>query len=273
MAQDTEKLKAAFANIKDEKEQNLAQLKTRRELPRQPDSFRQRMVHNYMSGKTGSKGANKMSLMEKIRKETRDTKNLKMSTPTKDLKMQASPVTKAPKAFLEEVRKPQQRMVHTSPTLPASRVAAPPLAVSRPSHSSNDRSLSGQEARLRALTSGRCLPRQDAMPISSLDGPSSPPALDRGRRNPIGDPAISSKSVHQHSASRPGSSAHFLELGSSVHSPAAEDGFASPTKSTVMRSPKTPKQKRKAPLSVHMGTKRPKVSPASIDEYFKSKWR
>jgi elongin-A len=259
--QDAEKLKAAFANIKDEKEQNLAQLKTRRELPQQPGSFRQRMVHNYISGKTGSKGANKLSLMEKIRKETRDTKNLRMAVPTKDLKKRASTVTKAPKDFLEEARKPPERAVHTSPTRPPIRAAAPPMAVSRPSASSNDRSFLDQEARLRALTSGRGLPRQDAVNISSLDGPSSPPMRDTGTKGtPTRDPVIPSQPIHQPSATRHGSSAHFLEPGASIGTPMGDAARPPRINSPSMRSPQPLKTKRKAPPSVFMETKRPKVA-------------
>ena len=268
MAQDTEKLKAAFANIKDEKEQNLAQLKTRRELPRQSNSFRQRMVHNYMSGKTGSKGANKMSLMEKIRKETRDRKNLRMTIPTKDLKKQASTVMKAPKDFLEGARKPQERVVQTSPTRPAIRAAAPPMAVARPSASSSDRSFQDQEDRLRALTSGRSLGRQDAVQISSLDGPSSPPSQSsRTQRNPNKQVVEPSHLIQQPTASRPRSSAHFLEPGSSASG--LGDGDPVPRiNSPGRRSPQPLKTKRKAPPSVFMETKRPKLASPSLGDLF-----
>jgi len=269
MAQDAEKLKAAFANIKDEKEQNLAQLKTRRELPRQPGSLRQRIVHNYMSGKTGSKGANKMSLMEKIRKETRDRKNLRMAIPTKDLKKRASTVMKAPKDFLEEARKPQERMVQTSPTRSAIRAAAPPMALARPSASSSDRSFQDQEDRLRALTSGRSGPRQDAVQISSLDGPSSPTTQgSRTQRNPNKQAVEPSHLIQQPTASRPRSSAHFLEPGPSA-SGLGDGGPVPRISSPGRRSPQPLTTKRKAPASVFMETKRPKVaSSSSLSDLF-----
>jgi hypothetical protein len=267
--QDAEKLKAAFANIKDEKEQNLAQWKTRRELPQQPGSFRQRMVHNYISGKTGSKGANKLSLMEKIRKEARDTKNLRMAIPTKDLKKQASTVTKAPKDFLEEARKPQERLAHTSPTRPAIRAAAPPMAISRPGTSSDDMSFLDQEARLRALTSGRGIPRQDAVPISSLDGPSSPPPQSDGSKgSPTREPVMLSQPVHQPSASRPGTSAQSLDSRPSIGTPMRETARAACINSPVVRSPQPLKMKRKAPSSVFMEAKRSKGASSSTDDLF-----
>jgi elongin-A len=268
MVQDAEKLKAAFANIKDEKEQNLAQLKTRGELPRQAGSFRQRMVHNYMSGKTGSKGANKMSLMEKIRKETRDRKNLRMAIPTKDLKKQASTVMKAPKDFLEEARKPQERVVQTSPAKSAIRAAAPPMAIARPSASSSDRSFRDREDRLRALTSGRSLDRQDAVQISSLDGPSSPPSQSsKTQRSPNKQAVEPSHLIQQPTVSRPRSSAHFLEPGPS-DSGLGDSGPVPRINSPGQRSPQPLKTKRKAPPSVFMETKKPKVAPSSLGDLF-----
>ena len=267
--QDAEKLKAAFANIKDEKEQNLAQLKTRREVPRQPGSFRRRMVDNYITGNTGSKGASKLTLMEKIRKETRDTKNLRMAIPTKDLKKQASTVTKAPKDFLEEARRPQERVVHTSPTGPAIRATAPPMAISQHSASSNDRSFVEQEARLRALTGGRRLPGQDPEPISSLDGPSSPLALGFGiRQNPTRESGIPSQPLPQPTASRPGLSAPFLEPGSAVSGPMGDAGREARINIPGRRSPQPLKAKRKAPPSVFMESKRPKAASSSLDDLF-----
>jgi elongin-A len=268
MVQDAEKLKAAFANIKDEKEQNLAQLKTRRELPRQPNSFRQRMVHNYMSGKTGSKGAHKMSLMEKIKKETRDRKNLRMAIPTKDLKKQASTVMKAPKDFLEEAKKPQERVVQTSPTKSAIRAAAPPMAVARPSASSGDRSFQDQEDRLRALTSGRSLDRHDAVQISPLDGPSSPPSQSsRTQRSPNKQVVEPSHLIQQPTASRPRSSANFLKPGPS-DSGLGDRGPVPRINSPGRRSPQPLKMKRKAPPSMFMETKKPKVAPSSLGDLF-----
>jgi hypothetical protein len=207
-----------------------------------------------------------LSLMEKIRKETRDTKNLRMAVPTKDLKKQASTITKAPKNFLEEVRKPQERTLHTSPTRPAVRAPAPPMAISRPNASSNDRSFLDQEARLRTLTSGRVLPRQDAALISSLDRPSSPPPQCNGTKmNPTREPVTPSRPVRHPSASRPGSSAQFLEPGPSIGSPTGE---AARVSSPRIRSPQPSKMKRKAPPSVFMEAKRTKVAPSSSADDF-----
>lgn len=266
--QDAEKLKAAFANIKDEKEQNLAQLKTRKELPRQASSFRQRMVHNYISGKTGSKGANRLSLMEKIRKETRDTKNLRMAIPTKDLKKQASTVTKAPKDFLEEARKPPERVVLTSPIRPPLRAAAPPMAVSRSIASSSDRSALEQEARLRALTSGRGLPRQDAGQNLSLDGSSSPPVPDTETKgSPQREPVVVSQPVRQNSASRREPPAHVLEPRPSLGNPVG-DSTRAPRVSSPGVSPQPLKMKRKAAPSVFMESKKPRVASSSTDDLF-----
>ena len=266
--QDAEKLKAAFANIKDEKEQNLAQLKTRRELPKLPGSFRQRMAHNYMSGKTGSKGANKLSLMEKIRKETRDTKNLRMAVPTKDLKKQASTITRAPKDFLEDARKPQERIVHTSPTRAAVRVSAPPMAVSRTSTTLADRSSLEKEARLRALTSGRSLPRQDASHFQSLDEPSNPRALPGMTLNEERQSIMPFQPIHETHGSQPESSANFSDHRPSTRAPIGDAGRAPRIGSPGVRSPLRPNTKRKAEPSVFLEVKRSKAISPSLDDLF-----
>jgi len=208
--------------------------------------------------------------MNKIRKEARETKNLRMAIPTKDLKKQASTVAKAPKDFLEEARKPQERAVHTSPPRPAIRGAAPPMAVSQPRASSTHRSFLEQEARLRALTSGTGLPRQEAAHLSSLDGSSSPPPLGTGPNGtPAREPVMLSQQVHQPSAPQPGSSAHVLEPWPNIETATGDATRAARVNSPGIRSPQPLKTKRKAPPSLFMETKRQKVVPSSsIDDLF-----
>ena len=158
MSQGAKKLQAAFANINVEKEQNLTQLKTRRELPRGPGpTTKQRNAHRYYTGQTGTEktGATwrpKMSLMEKIRKEAATSKN---SLSMAEIKKQHSTVIRAPAGFLERARQPATTP-HSSRTITRPRVAAPPIALSRPSSAPprNDTSLQEREARLRVLTSG-----------------------------------------------------------------------------------------------------------------------
>ena len=248
MEQGSEKLKAALNNIKDEKEQNIARLVTRRDMPRQHPSMKQRMTHNYNSGKTGSKGAHKLSLMEKIRKEVRDSAPVKMATPTKDLKKQASPVTKAPRGFLEDLKREVEQRPPYSPETAPIRAPRPPMALSRPIEVPSDKSFQEREARLRALTSGRGPLIQATMPIAVLDGSFSPPGRDQpARRRPVSaaqppDPGSTSKGL----AGDPD-----VRLRSS--SPGIRGLGASPLK-----------RKKESP-SLFMETKKPKFSKALED--------
>ena len=167
MNQCAEKLKAAFANINDKKEQNLTQLKTRRELPRGPGpTTKQRNAHKYYTGQAGTGGTSangaggkwrpKITLMEKMRKEAAPSKHSLSMT---EIKKQHSTVIKAPADFLERARQPPTIPQYSSP-IRGPRVAAPPIALSRPSSAParNDAALQEREARLRALTSGRTVP-------------------------------------------------------------------------------------------------------------------
>lgn len=185
--QGTQKLKAAFANIKEEKEQNLTQLKTRRELPSQHarPSMRAKLAHGYISGKTGSKGGHSMTLMERIRKQAHTTQTKSMA----DLKKQSSRITKAPPDFLNSRKQIPSRQQTSSPALQPRRLSAPPLAPSCPGSAPPDRSFQDREARLRALTSGRPFLSQGDVPVP-LTGPTSakrkaspsdPPPLKRSR--------------------------------------------------------------------------------------------
>ncbi len=262
MNKGAKELKAAFANIANEKEQNLAQMKSRRELPRAGDvGMRQRMVHGYTSGKTGSKGAHAMSAIEKIRREAAGPRRI---IPTKDLKKQASTVTKAPQDFLEDRRRAPERRIQTSPARAPVRAAAPPMALAHPRPAANDISFQDREARLRALTSGRSLPRQEAILIPALDGPSSPPSrVSELRRSPEKEPARP-RTIQQPVATRPRSSAQFLEPGGSLGKISQRTLSSSP----ATRSPQPVIVKRKAPPSVFMETKRPKVASSSRDDLF-----
>lgn len=108
-----------------------------------------------------------MTLMEKIRKEARDS-NSRMARPMHELQKRATVITKAPISFVEDV-KHKASLPRTSPPKPSARQPRPPLGAP---HSQNrevgDSSydiLRDREARLRALKSGnvsgstRTLPR------------------------------------------------------------------------------------------------------------------
>ncbi|KIV77412.1 hypothetical protein PV11_09209 [Exophiala sideris] len=150
-------LKAALANIKNEKEQNTTQIASRMPVP--GVSRRARISYNYTSGRTGSKGANKMTLMEKIRKEARDAKSSKMNKPMHELQKRATPVTQAPQRFVEELKHKSTPRSTASPSPSAtSRTSRPPLhaprKTNRPEVPSYDLT-QDREARLRALKNGR----------------------------------------------------------------------------------------------------------------------
>lgn len=157
-------LKAALANISKQKEQNVTQMTTRDTGPAQGPSRRARVYHNYISGKTGSKGANKMTLMEKIRKEARGPGSSQMSRPMHELRKRATMVTTAPTQFVEDLkRRPSASTTQLSspPKPPATTsrpTSKPPLHAPRPGRPPPDNGYdltSDREARLRALKSSR----------------------------------------------------------------------------------------------------------------------
>ncbi|OAP63998.1 hypothetical protein AYL99_03225 [Fonsecaea erecta] len=105
-------LKAALADIQKGKEQNTAEIaSTSRSAGLYSSSNapgpsrRARVGWNYISGKTGAKGAHKMTLMQKIRKEAKDAKSSKMNRPMHELQKRQTGVVKAPTQFVEEVKK------------------------------------------------------------------------------------------------------------------------------------------------------------------------
>jgi hypothetical protein len=178
-------LKATLSGIKNEKEQNTAEVASSaagaalwRSTDAPGPSRRARMAYSYMSGQTGSKGANKMTVMQKIRKEARSAGTGVMGRPFHELKKKHNGVTRAPVAFVEDVKRAkvlQQAGIKkaTIPSAgrsigvksPAKTSTAPwdlppkprpqPAAAAgvEPYDLNNDR-----EARLRALKSGRPLP-------------------------------------------------------------------------------------------------------------------
>lgn len=151
-------LKAALANINSEKEQNVAQMSTRT-IMRQEPARRARIFHNYVSGKTGSKGASKMTLMEKIRKEARDSRSSKMNKPMHELKKRATTVAKPPMQFMEDLKKRPTPNPHTSPPPKVQpRAPRPPMhgrrPIEPPASAPYDLTVD-REARLRALKNGQ----------------------------------------------------------------------------------------------------------------------
>lgn len=145
-------------------------------MPSLQPGRRARIQYNYVSGRAGSKGANKMTLMEKIRKEAKDARASKMNRPMHELQKRATAVTRAPEQFVEEVKKKKEvgavkvlpplrnaSLVRTgmggsSSNSTSTAMARPPMHVPRPPKmpavdSSYDLT-SDREARLRALKMG-----------------------------------------------------------------------------------------------------------------------
>ncbi|EXJ88691.1 hypothetical protein A1O1_05623 [Capronia coronata CBS 617.96] len=154
-------LKAALANIKNEKEQNVTEIASRVNYA---PSRRSRMQYNSVSGRAGSKGANKMTLMEKIRKEARDAKASRMNRPMHELPKRATAVAKPPQQFVEELKQKAATTVSHTPTRRVVPVQTPrpPLHAPRPKRpeieSSSYDLMKDREARLRALKNGNPAP-------------------------------------------------------------------------------------------------------------------
>jgi elongin-A len=162
-------LKAALANIQNEKEHNVATL-TSRQAPVGP-GMRARMTYNYISGKTGSKGASKMTLMEKIRKEARDAKSSRMNRPMHELRKKATAISQPPQQFVEDLkRKPATTQLSPPPRAPM-RTSRPPLNApkARPAAGDSYDLTQDREARLRALKSGGPNSGQNSTPAGSVD--------------------------------------------------------------------------------------------------------
>lgn len=156
--QRAEKLKAALDSIKDEREQKLAKVVARKDLPREPTNHKARTIYNFNSGKSGSRLRGKPSLLEKIRKEARDARLARTNVPTSQLVKRANEVKKAPQGLVEEYKlSAQQKDPGTLATRPpsTSRVPRPPLAHVRQDRPATEETLLEREERLRALTEGR----------------------------------------------------------------------------------------------------------------------
>ncbi len=156
--QGAEKLKAVLDSIKDEREQNLAKVVSRQDLPREPTKSKSRASYNYESGKTGSKSGHKLSLLEKIRKEARDARLARLNAPASQTVKRPTLVTKAPQRLVEEYKHEAQQksaLPGTARRPSAPRLPRPPLATSRQEKPTADKSFLEREERLRALTGGR----------------------------------------------------------------------------------------------------------------------
>ncbi|KIW22684.1 uncharacterized protein PV07_10957 [Cladophialophora immunda] len=196
-------LKAALAVIQKGKEQNTAEIaSTSRSVglyssSNAPGPSRKaRIQWNYISGKTGAKGASKMTLMQKIRKEAKDAKAGKMNRPMHELQKRQTGVVKAPAHFVEEVKKmkvlqaaeakkalspPPKRpsVIGATGNVSSSRppLYAPPTLAPKtkpqPAVASGGKPYdltSDRESRLRALKSGRSVSKVDSKGCEDANG-------------------------------------------------------------------------------------------------------
>jgi elongin-A len=196
-------LKATLSGIKSMKEENLAEVvSTERgnalysSTNAPGPSRRGRIMYNYMSGRTGSKGANRMTLMEKIRKEAKSAKTGVMGRPMHELQKKHNGVVKAPAQFVEDVKRmkvlqqveakkaltppPKRPLSTTMGPGTSARTSKPPMHApgSRPPKPRPQPAAanglepydltSDREARLRALKAGKPIPSKATVPDSEL---------------------------------------------------------------------------------------------------------
>jgi len=147
-----DKLKAALQGIQSQNSHNIAQIVSRTELPKESLTRRSTIRYNYNSGKTGSKGASKMSIMDKIKKEARDSRTTRLGRPTHELVKSAKGVTRPPSQFVEDLQRRKAAAARPQPTI-TSLIRAPKPPLNAPKTDTMDR-----EARLRALRDGRVIP-------------------------------------------------------------------------------------------------------------------
>lgn len=200
MSHGEEKLRAAMDVVRTEREQNVTQLVKGADLPRPRQGLRASINYKYKSGITGSKGAQKLSLMEKIKKEAREARALRLATEARQRLTQGktmSQISRPPQQFLEEARKTEdiKKLRNDGPSSsPERAIRAPRKSVHRdePTHAQEltFKEIQDREARLRALAAGRGppdikatsepekeLPRTPAKPSNTVtEDTASPPA-------------------------------------------------------------------------------------------------
>ncbi|RMZ83476.1 hypothetical protein DV737_g1586, partial [Chaetothyriales sp. CBS 132003] len=165
-------LKAAMQGLKKDREATVAQFVDRREdLPRgQPGvGWRQQARFDYATGKTGSKGAHKLSLFEKIRKEKADARAARYNRPVEPsqgtMMAAANPaqstttesIIQERKRLEAEKRRERERTAAVTTATEQVRARRPTAAV-RVTGSRDEIGydlLADREARLKAIQSGK----------------------------------------------------------------------------------------------------------------------
>ena len=187
-------LVAALSSIKKEREKNQSTIVSTKQLPKPKQDWRSTANYNYATGKTGSKGAHKMTALQKIIKESRRSKShpINNRVPLKPTRLTAAPVQ-----FVEEIRRKNEA---------AQRQSSPPKAATArlpraPMHASQTASppkledlqaydiMEDREARLRALKNKQTAPPkvEEAGCLTAADLEDSDGEAEKGRLKPPRD--------------------------------------------------------------------------------------
>ena len=178
-------LQAEFALINENREHKMAQTKSTRELPRPTVPADVRQAYKTYTGDMRRLGAKRPeTALDKIRKQAPSSKSSKMAVPTKDLKNRASTVLQAPRGFVEAARESMEASrlkKQPGAAISQPRIAAPPLMVTMTSTTARQ-TMQIREDRLRALTTGRIVPRRELEGVPCIDGTSTPSDPTEGLR-------------------------------------------------------------------------------------------
>jgi elongin-A len=153
-----EKLKAALDAVKDEREQKLAKVVSRKDLPKEPINYKAKILYRHtLAQRTLASGQGKKGLLYKISKETHEARLLRTRGPTSHPQFKLTEVTEAPRGLIEEYKfttlhnqKFNKPTAAKAPIPPRS--SKPPLAITMRERPVMDNSLKEREDRLRALT-------------------------------------------------------------------------------------------------------------------------
>ena len=239
-------LKAALGAIKQTKEQNTAMMVSRFELPRGSTGVgrKPQSRYDYMSGKTGAKGAHKMTLFEKIKKEKADIRTNKMNRPVNVRPGIPGTVKAAPSRMVETIVEERKRLEEEKRKERAVRAPKAPVRVTGTPDEVGYDLMADREARLRAMKNKEA--------VQGLSEPRSPPMTGQKR-----------------SAEQAGLTADSLEDlfdDEDLASDGGEDGIFGTLPTTTRLSPLKPNIVRKSPEKTSLP---PPTSASATDHHRK----
>jgi elongin-A len=282
--QGAEKLKAALDAVNDEREQNLAKVVSRKELPKEPVNHKARILyHHTFTPRNMGPGQRKNGIMEKIRKETHEARWLRTRGLTSHPLHKLTEVTQAPRGLIEDYKR---SVLHNnkSKTPAAMRAPIPPrtskasLAVTMREKPVVDKSLQEREDRLRALTGARTPNKTTTAPESTrkvTDNQPKRPAVSPSTSKPTPSPSQRNSNTKRTLSQSDGPTGRIMEgtppakrnkvigaTGITTNKPMPAAAVNSPPQQrsgTPTILPRSSSPKRKAEVSVFMTAKRPKV--------------